>query len=201
MIYYYHLKTEVNKMIEIWKDICGYEGIYQVSNYGRIKALSLKVYSNNKLLYIKKEKILSLRTEKHGYQSISLHKNNTSKRLLVHRLVAEAFIPNPENKTEVNHINGIKADNNVENLEWCTHSENVLHSYRVLKQKTNKPMLGRFGKDNPHSKAVVQIKDGVIVAKFDSCREAMKITGCTHIDAVCRGERHISGGYKWHYKK
>ena len=108
-------------MKEIWKDIENYEGLYQVSNLGRIKSIRK----------MKKQNILKLGT-RNTYNVINLMKNGKARSFQVHRLVAKAFIPNPENKPQVNHINGVKNDNRLENLEWVTRSENTIHAYRVL---------------------------------------------------------------------
>lgn len=101
---------------EIWRDITGYEGLYQVSNCGRVKSF----YHGGRIL---KQSL------KRGYMFVELYLNTNGKIHIVHRLVAQAFIPNPLNKLEVNHINGIKTDNRVENLEWVTRSENEQHAY------------------------------------------------------------------------
>jgi hypothetical protein len=119
-------------MKEIWKDINGYENVYQVSNEGRVKSLSRHI-ENGQSGYTSKEIFLKLVPDRVGYSTVSLMKNNNRKLAKVHRLVAETFIYNEENKKCVNHINFIKDDNRVENLEWCTHKENSQHS--ILNRK------------------------------------------------------------------
>lgn len=109
-------------MIEIWKDIIGYEGRYQVSNFGRIKSLG-----NNKT---RKEKFLKLTTDKDGYLSINLSCKGKIKKYQVHRIECQMFIPNIRNKPEVNHKDGVKSNNYIENLEWNTYSENLHHAYK-----------------------------------------------------------------------
>ena len=117
---------------EVWKDIKGYEGKYQVSNLGRVKSL----YLINRQTKIPREKILKLGHNLQGYPHIHLCKDNkTSKSIFVHKLVAEAFIPNPNNYPVVNHKNEIKTDNRVENLEWCTQKNNVQLYYKNKKIK------------------------------------------------------------------
>lgn len=119
--------------MEIWKPIEGYEGIYEVSNTGKVRSLDRKSYCekwpNGRY---ERGRELYLNLMKDGYILVSLNKNSETQWRKVHRLVAEAFIPNPESKRCVNHKNGIKSDNRVENLEWVTASENMKHAYRVL---------------------------------------------------------------------
>ena len=126
--------------MEIWKDIKGYEGKYQISSYGRVKSLKRKTRTN----YPVPERFLNTTTRltKDGYCRVTLigeHGRGDAHDYRVHRLVAQAFIPNPENKATVNHIDGDKTNNHVENLEWNTREENMQHAY---KHHLKKPMQG-----------------------------------------------------------
>ena len=114
---------------EIWKDIQGYEGLYQISNLGRIKSLERMIITSNNITKKISEKILKPCLRKNGYYSIVLQKNNKSKYYTIHRLVAKEFIPNPNNLPQVNHKDGNKLNNNINNLEWCTNSDNTQHGY------------------------------------------------------------------------
>ena len=111
-------------MREEWRDIIDYEGLYQVSNLGEVKSLE-----KLRGIVIKKEHLLSLMERRDGYCQVTLTKNGKSVKKLVHVLVAQAFIPNYENKKTVNHIDGNKQNNTVNNLEWNTQRENIIHAY------------------------------------------------------------------------
>ena len=123
--------------MENWKDIPGFEGLYQVSNEGQIKALKRKMFLPQNGGWIdRKEMILKpylrgIRKGREGYLVVKLYKENNKYYLAVHRAVAMAFIPNPKNKPQINHINNQRTDNNVNNLKWVTQSENMRHDYKT----------------------------------------------------------------------
>jgi hypothetical protein len=174
---------------EEWKPIIGFEGNYEISSFGRVKALG--VY--NHPISIRK-----LSQHKNGYLMISLWKENREKRPLVHRLVAIHFIPNPESKSEVNHKKGIKTDNRATELEWVTTRQNHLHAFRELGKKN--PII--LGADNHRSKPVIQFsKDGLFIKRFVSVTYAARSLGgsISKISAACLGRQKTSGGFKWKY--
>lgn len=151
--------------MEIWKDIQGYEGIYQVSNLGRVKSFP-KTRNIGKNLRHYPGMIRKLQINKNGYVYVELSDNKKPKLIRVHRLVAIAFIPNQENKNAVNHKDGNKSNNCLENLEWCTNSENRQHAYNIGLQK----------KGGAHHKAkkVINLVTG---EKFDCIKDAAKSIG------------------------
>lgn len=168
-------------MKEIWKGIEGYESIYQISNLGRIKS---------------KIKILSPHISNCGYLRIILKNKHYS----IHRLVAKAFIPNPNNKPQVNHIDGNKTNNCVNNLEWVTASENQIHNYKNLHLKPS--MLGKKGKNHVASKKIYQFDIyNNFIKKWDSIIEAsnsLKINSCNIVDCA-KGNRKSAGKFIWKY--
>ena len=131
-------------MEEIWKDIDGYEGIYQISNLGNVKSLRREVIHPDGRIQVRNERIMSKRESIDGYYIAKLNVNNQSKSIAIHRLVAQAFIPNPDNLPEVNHVDTNRKNNCVDNLEWCTHADNVSHSAKLGHYK------GKSGNDNPN---------------------------------------------------
>lgn len=118
-------------MNDSWRPVVGYEGLYEVSNCGRVRSVSRTVKCGAKQRMVS-ERILKPSISNAGYHTVGLSKNGVSATSRVHRLVAMAFVPNPDGKSEVNHIDGNPRNNTPSNLEWCTHSENMLHAYAVL---------------------------------------------------------------------
>lgn len=182
-------------MKEIWKDVVGYEGLYQVSNLGRVKTLPKRGH---------KSCIMKPSLKKDGYIRIHLSKNAISKTLYVHRIVAEAFLPRCNNKYEVNHINGIKTDNSVDNLEWVTRSRNQLHAIE-MGLRSPSPMTGRKGKLCPNSRAILQYDlKGNFVREWESISAAANSLGCKpSLICACLSPNirtKTSRGFIWKYK-
>lgn len=170
--------------IEEWKDIDGYEGLYQASSFGNIKSL-------------KSNLILKPILQSNGYCHIGLH-NGKPIQYRLHRIIAKTFIPNPENKPQVNHKDGNRSNNNISNLEWCTASENQKHSYNILSKKPS--VKGRFGEYHNTSNHCLQISpDGFLIAVYGSQYEATRETGIsqTSINKCSRGKLQKAGGYLW----
>lgn len=202
---------EIEKEIrepEIWKPIIGYEGLYEISSYGRLKRLSRcnirirKGYKNDKMYY--KEIILKNTISKKGYHRNYLYHhdgiNMVRKTIQIHVIVAINFIgKKPIDKPQINHKNGIKDDNYYKNLEWCDNTENQAHARENGLRPPNKKSW-----DYPHSKAVNMIDtiNGNIIT-FGSIREAERQTKIfsTNIGKVLRGKRPKAGGFFWEYAK
>ena len=170
---------------EIWKDIVGYEGLYQVSNLGNFRSLDRET-KNGKTHYIRKGKPVKKFLCKNGYEYVCLTKNCKGNHIKASRLVAIAFIPNTENKKTVNHINGNKLDNRVKNLEWNTYTENLNHAIKTGLR---------------HLKPVAQIKNGEIIKIYDYVSQVEKQNGWleTNICKVLKGKNKTAYGYEWKY--
>ena len=188
---------------EIWKDIEGYEGLYEVSNYGRVKSLGNGKSTNKNNC---KERILKPRKNRYGYLQVGLYKEGKVKRPCIHRLVAEAFIPNTENLEQVNHIDEDKTNNCVENLEWCTREYNNNYGTRIRRiaeANTGNPKLSKALTNHPKlSKPVIGIdKVSGLIVEFKSTYDAERITGTHHSDIskCCKGKLKSCGGFYWMY--
>lgn len=167
--------------MEIWKDIKGYEGLYQVSNLGRVKSLT-RTYKCSRI----KEHIVEPHIEKvSGYYKFVLWKQGKFKNHFLHRIVAISFLDNPNNYPIINHIDGDKLNNSIDNLEWCTRKENVQHAYKNGLMTTKKVCK-------------CDINDNVIEI-YESIKEATRKNKTTHIVDCCKGKRNTAGGFKWKY--
>lgn len=185
---------------EVWKDIKDYEGFYQVSNMGRIKSLARTRKTKGNGIYHIKESILKQSITKKGYLRINLTKNSQGRKFQVHRLVAQTFISNPENKPQVNHINEDKTDNRVSNLNWMTDKENSNWGTAIKRAKQTKIDRGIV---QALCKTVLQYDlDGNFIKEWNSTQETGK-GGFNrgHVAACCRGEERQHKGYIWKYKE
>lgn len=180
---------------EIWKDIPNYEGLYQVSNLGKVKSLPRKTCNQ----YQKGILMKPIKT-RFGYLKVELYKNTKAKWFPIHRLVAMTFLNEFDNNLQVNHKNGIKTDNTIDNLEMVTASENQFHSYRVLKNVP--PMQNHFGKDHVRAIKINQYdKNNSFIKTWDSIIEASNEIG---VPACCitncaKGRRKSAGNFIWKY--
>jgi len=189
---------------EVWVPINGYDRYY-VSNLGRVKSASLEIKvkrgQQEYNLPINGRVLIPIK-HRNGYVVVGLNNGNGTKIKSIHRLVATAFIHNPENKPTVNHKNGIKDDNRVENLEWATYSENVKHGYDVLGVTPSKHALGKFGKLCKHSRPVVQMDLSMNEIKvWDCMADAEREMGFNRamVHRCCNNIKLNGYGFKWKY--
>lgn len=176
-------------MDEVWKDIPGYEGLYQVSNMGEVKSLARVIERRGNTPMRLQERILRRRINRKGYAIVALCKESEMWNRTVHRIVAQTFIPNPNNLPEINHINGVKTDNRMVNLEWVTTKANVKHSIEVLGNKRDIPKY-----------AVRCVDTGVL---YPSAKDAaVAVQGIAKaIRNVCAGGQKSHCGLHWEYVK
>ena len=178
-------------MEEEWREIEGFNGMYLISNKGRVKSYKQR-----------KEKFLSTHKTHGNYIIVNLSSNGKNKSYRLHRLVAKAFIPNVDNKPDVNHIDGDKSNNRSENLEWCTKSENMKHASKTgLFVPYNK---GKHGKDCHSSKKVAMLdrNTGKIVRYFESEKEGALFLGKkdkSNISSCCSKRSNTANGYMWEF--
>lgn len=178
--------------MEVWKDIEGYEGLYQISNLGRVKSMP-KTRRNRFSSYRSKEAILKPRTQS-GYDVAALYKDGVRENIKVHRLVAVAFIGRDHSKPWINHKNGIKTDNRVENLEWCTPQGNSRHAFDTGLNHVER------GKGNPRSRRILQYKEnGELIAEWYGVGEIKRELGINpaNVNGCLHGRRRVAGGFIW----
>ena len=199
------INKEKKNMEEVWKDIKGFEGLYQISNFGNVKSLdrTVKIIGKNQfgtfITYKQiKGKILSQSINKYGYCQVVLYKNGKGFNKLVHQLVAIAFIDNVENKPTVNHKDGNKTNNYETNLEWATEKEQQNHSRNIFGHKSIISQKCRDCRKYKTQQKRVERSDGM---KFNSIKEAANGNESLrkHISEVCKGKRNYAGGYSWKY--
>ena len=173
--------------VEEWKDIKGYEGKYQVSSFGRVKSLN---YHRSG-----KEQIMKQQPNHKGYLTVHF----VDKRFQVHRLVATAFLENPNNYPQVNHKDENKQNNRAENLEWCTNKYNC--NYGTWKEKVSKANKGKIGLRGSNSPRANKVKCITTGETFNSLIEAEQKYNIKYqnISACCRGKKKTAGGYRWEY--
>lgn len=185
-------------MNEEWREIKGFEGRYAVSNLGRVKSLPRLVNNHTGEINLK-GKILKQRPDNKGYMRIDIKDNSGKKKYMgIHRVVALTFIDNPLNKPQVNHIDGNKSNNNVDNLEWVTNSENQIHAYkRGLNYVT-----GRAGRKKKEV-CQIDIQTGKIMKIYPSIADAQRVMKCSNIGECCRHKygRKTSAGYGWEFRE
>lgn len=196
-------------MEEIWKPVKGYEGCYEISNFGRVKSLYREIHRRKMGIKIIYEHFLEPKKNPNGYYFVPLCKQGRrAKNMLLHRLIAEAFIPNPENKPFIDHINGDRGDYRIENLRWCTHKENM--SFALARKHLSEAkigekngMYGASGSKSPSHKCVLQYDlQGNFIKKYFGIAEAQRETGIIfqNISKVCKGQRNSAGGFIWRYE-
>lgn len=188
--------------IGVLKPVRGYENFYSVSDKGEVFS-----HISNKWL---KPNLMN-----NGYKSVELFHNGKSKRILIHRLVAEAFINNPQGFPHVNHKDEDKGNNCVENLEWCTAKYNQNYGtcqerkreslregyWKTAKSHADHLIIGQRTKELLGKRVIQRTKDGEIVAEFISVNEAMRQTNIRHIHEACTGKRKTAGGYTWEFRE
>jgi hypothetical protein len=189
--------------MEIWKDINGYEGYYQVSNQGNIR--SLDRFDG---VHDRQGTIIKPTLKQNGYLQVGLRKHRARKWFGVHRLVAIHFIENPDNKPQVNHIDGNKLNNTVENLEWVTGKENQNHAARLgLRDSTPKGKnhcnYGKFGENSRSAKPVIRLDPKTGEMKLYKAKVLAKNEGfdVTSISKCCHGKLKTHKGYEWYFAK
>lgn len=196
--------------MEKWKPINGYEGLYMVSNRGRVRSIDRNVHRKRGTTKMLHGRIIRQQKRTNGYFFVTLSKQGKLKSLDVHRLVAMAFVEGQNDGLVVNHKDENKHNNNASNLEWVTLKQNANYGTAIARRVANSnfkgknnPMYGKRGGDNPNSVPILQFnKDGVLIAEWSSAAEAGKILKInpSSIRRCVNGYLQTSGGYMWKNK-
>lgn len=188
--------------MELWKDVVGFEGYYQVSNIGNVKSLS-RVVNCNGGKKTTQERLLQPKNDKDGYKEVAFCINNKMSYFRVHRLMLMAFIGAPPSPDSFGmHLDDNPANNVLENLKWGSNSENILMAIANGKKHPTRPWLGKTGKNHPLSKIVHQYSlSGELIKTFHGTYEAQRETNVrrSDISSVCTGRQLTAGGYMWKY--
>lgn len=187
--------TSTTPAVETWRPVVGWEDLYEISDHGQVRSVecdTIRYKKGKPTTYHKRQQLRKQKRAANGYMLVCLHRDSTEKTCLVHRLVAEAFIPNPDNLPEVNHKDTCKSNNNIENLEWCDRLYNV--NYADAREKHTQAV------SHPIEQLTLQ---GEHIAYFSSTKALHRLTnGAMHgrnIARVLKGESQTAYGYRWRY--
>ena len=195
---------------EIWKDIQGFNGVYQASNLGRIRTTDHYVNYRNNSKAIRRGKVLKAQKTKKGYYTIGLKKDGVIIRNHIHRFIAQTFIENRKNKLQVNHIDGDKENNNISNLEWATPKENTRHAIEVLGYDFVKPLrkywvihskkiIGEYNNKKYYFKSMSDASRYILGLRGDEITPGAVRAMVSNIGAVCKGDYKKSYGWCFKY--
>lgn len=186
--------------MEEWREIPGYEGAYEVSNLGRVRSVDRRIPSKNGSFAHRHGREITVYSLRKGYFGVRLSNGHTAKNCSVHRLVANAFLPNPDNLPCVNHKDNDPSNNRVDNLEWCTYKYNNIYGNRIAKMSASRM-------ENEEGKPVLQYtKDGTLIKRYANCYAVSRewgrnVTAHIHACASHKQNRKTAYGYIWRFEE
>lgn len=186
----------MDRCVEEWRPVVGYEGLYEVSNFGNVRSLDRLVKSKGESKRLAPSKVLKQHTDKDGYRRVGLHYEDKQITVGVHRLVAQAFIDNLENLPAIDHIDGVRDNNFVGNLRWCSIMQN--NSTELAKQRKS---LAAYKRIDNKKKIIQHSISGDVIKVFNSSMEIQRELGYKRaaISRCCKGKQKTSYGYKWSF--